>query len=102
MSIAFEQQRRKAFEPPARDWETTKAAILEARGARECADVGAEEERAAWERERVAAEQQYAAGQAQADPPYAIWTNGRDLFGEPKTLIDVLYEDKYFGVGDER
>ena len=98
MSIAFEQQRRKAFEPEPRDWETTKRAILLARGARESADVGAEESARDARLLAYARENEYAAGQAQADPPFEIWTNGRDLFGEPKTLVDQLYEDKYGGL----
>lgn len=108
MSVAFEQQRRKCFAPLPRDWETTRKAILIARGARECADVGAEEAARDARTLAMAREAEYAMGQAQADPtdpttwfPGAIISGGSlaELLGgvtqQQRTLVDQLYEDKY-------
>lgn len=97
------QQERKRNEREPIDWDKYRAALIESGMVRE-----------SWQRRHVAnfgfecdmpedldetCEHYLAgAGMAQADPPFEIRTNGRDLFGEPKTLVDQLYEDKYGGL----
>lgn len=98
MSVAFEQQRRRCFAPLPRDWETTRKAILIARGARECADVGAEEAARDARTLAMAREAEYAMGQAQS-AEYAMGLSLAEMLGgvtqQQRTLVDQLYEDKY-------
>jgi hypothetical protein len=107
-SVSFRQQRRRAFEPPSRDWETTRHAIIAAGGARE-ADVDAErlarerqaEDAKAWAGARnmtpeELAEYAFGGGMQQASAESLA-----EFTGAP-TLIDALWHDRFAGgVEDE-
>lgn len=106
-TIYERQQARKRAEVWYGPWDQTRDAIVAARGARECADVG--EQEAGRERDaKIYAGLQNMTPEQQAQYAFDTINGGsnslgqiftRLLFGEPATsdptLVDRLYGDKY-------
>jgi len=97
------QQRRKAAEPAPRAWSVVRAAIEEAKGAREAADVGAEIVETLRRSMIREAEARIDAGPPTGGIKRIIPSPNQSApsFAE-RTLVDALWNDMFGGVGDER